>query len=279
MKNNDSLGGDRKRNYDLTDFDTRNLDPQDVVSLLPKRIFKYFSINDNTLDVIRHGRLWYSSPKAFNDPFDCKVRIDFGTNKSEILKNLNDFLPDDLGHLWSGEEMIGIFDDPKKANTLLNQIFSTGFNDHLGVCCFSEIPNIPLMWSHYASSHSGICLEFGMETPNFIRENLIPVNYYSEYPEFVLSENSGDLYMFLMQLIASKSHDWDYEFEWRSITEEGGNRLYGFDKASLKGIIFGVNTSEEHMDGIKELISKSGYRDVQFKKAVLDDKRFGLKIM
>ena len=28
------------------------------------------------------------------------------------------------------------------------------------VYCLSEVCNSPLMWSHYAGSHTGICLEF-----------------------------------------------------------------------------------------------------------------------
>ncbi len=271
--------GNRRREYDLTMFDTRNLDRQEVLSLLPRTIYKYFSINEYTIRVIEEGRLWFSSPKSFNDPFDCKVSINFGSNKKEIIDSLDKFLPSEMIPVFKNPDMERFFDNPVLANNLLNKMSATAFDDFLGVCCFSEMADIPLMWAHYANSHKGICLEFANDQPCFIRDNIIPVNYYSEYPEFVIQdENSNNLYMFLMQLIASKSYDWDYEYEWRAITEQGGNTLYEFDKSNLIGVVFGINTEESTSNKIRSIIEKSGYPNVVFKKAFLSEKKYQLDI-
>lgn len=260
-------------------FDTRNLSRQEILSLLPEKLYKYYSINKNTLKVIEEGKLWFSTPMAFNDPFDCKVTINFGSTREEIINSLDKFLPSKFNHFVKDPDMVNFFDNPIEANKLLNTIFSYAFDDCLGVCCFSEMPNIPLMWSHYAGSHSGICLEFDNKQSGFIRDNLIPVNYYSEYPKFnIKNDELNDFHMFLMQLIASKSYDWDYEFEWRAITEQGGSALYKFDKANLSGVIFGINTEDCHVKEISSLIRESGYENVSFKKASLSENKYLIDI-
>jgi len=114
----------RRRYYDLEIFDTRELNRDKAISFLPKKIYKYFSINKNTLRVIREGQLWFSTPKSFNDPFDCKVKIGFGNTRDEIIDNLTKFLPEKFNHIISDPEMSNFFDNPNLANKLLNDIFS-----------------------------------------------------------------------------------------------------------------------------------------------------------
>jgi len=84
--------------------------------------------------------------------------------------------------------------------------------------------------------------------------------------------------MFLMQLICSKSYDWDYEYEWRAITEQGGNKSYEFDKSILSGVIFGINTEDNLIKDISNLINESGYKDVLFQKAVLSEMQYKITI-
>lgn len=43
-----------------------------------------------------------------------------------------------------------------------NHYFLKSFDGDLGLICFSEIPDSTLMWSYYASSHTG--LVFGFDT-------------------------------------------------------------------------------------------------------------------
>ena len=77
--------------------------------------------------------------------------------------------------------------------------------------------------------------------------------------------------------ITVKSKDWKYEEEYRLILEdglsefkEGESRTLKYDFRSLKGIIFGINTFDEHRLRIIEIIQKKedyGRTDFKFYQA------------
>lgn len=62
------------------------------------------------------------------------------------------------------------------------------------------------MWSHYASNHTGICLEFTTANSKF--GMAYKVNYQEEYPRFMMHESESYL-----NLLLTKSNVWSYEEE------------------------------------------------------------------
>lgn len=64
------------------------------------KLYKYMPIRDYTVPTITERTLYFSSPKAFNDPFDCKIGIDFHSLiESLYLKefdNLDEYLSEFL---------------------------------------------------------------------------------------------------------------------------------------------------------------------------------------
>lgn len=90
----------------------------------------------------------------------------------EIFKNVNDSLKNQ-NNIWT-YDIIQIINDSIE-NTKTDIIFdSQKFKEEIEritnkflknsyVTCFSETNDDFLMWSHYASKHSGICLEFNLE--------------------------------------------------------------------------------------------------------------------
>ena len=100
----------------------------------------------------------------------------------------------------------------------INRRALLGHRDHIGeisrVLCFSKNWTNPVLWSHYADKHRGLCL--GFEIPN---ENLTEVSYEtdrlktdleSDYREHgtVGSDTSR-------KLLSTKYIDWRYEDEVR----------------------------------------------------------------
>ena len=63
----------------------------------PKRLIKFFPaqyLSDGTnyaLDCITNQKLWMSSPKQFNDPFDCVVNVDYEHEALEISRSILEF--------------------------------------------------------------------------------------------------------------------------------------------------------------------------------------------
>jgi hypothetical protein len=76
-----------------------------------------------------------------------------------------------------------------------------------GLLCFSRDWHNPLLWSHYADKHRGICLGFNIDS-QCIRD----VSYITERPRLPIPPTEEDA----KQLLYSKYYDWKYEEECRS---------------------------------------------------------------
>lgn len=104
------------------------------------KIYKYFNFTedltkDKKIESFVENYLWFSKPKYFNDPFDCNM---------EIINKYNEFL--------------NLLADGAKDFIIEN-------TKDFGICCFSTSNDNIHMWSHYAESHKGICLEY--DSTNF----------------------------------------------------------------------------------------------------------------
>lgn len=122
----------------------------------------------------------------------------------------------------------------------------------LGVVCFSEDNSNILMWSHYAESHKGICLEYDSEER--------PIKHWKNY-KYHKIKYSKSRYIDLLEsgyekaffkLVTTKSTDWEYEKEYRLISIRGS----GYQKSqmgSLTGIIFGPRIKENKKELLEDL--------------------------
>ncbi len=106
-----------------------------------------------------------------------------------------------------------------------------------GMLCFSKHWHNPVLWSHYADRHQGICLGFDID-----KQCVRPVTYVSKRPRLEIppSQKDADL------LLYTKFVDWRYEEEWRSwvqIDERDtatGFYFYSFDShVQLREVIAG----------------------------------------
>jgi hypothetical protein len=151
----------------------------------------------------------------------------------------------------------------KDANGLLDM------GDKLRPCCFSELNNDILMWSHYAKEHTGICLifksfDFGdycllpLDSGNFLP--FFEMNYTDEKPKKVnlLTGNEEEIAR-LMEFTRTKSKKWGYEKERRllsTINDRKGKETIKFQKDALEGIIFGLKIEPDAARHIKELVDE-----------------------
>jgi len=169
------------------------------------------------------------------------------------------------------------------------------------VACFSETNDNFLMWSHYASGHSGVCLEyefpdieegvceFDCETRYFhegkflhytekirkveYRDSLESINFY-DFLEVFFSHNDIDLIHLtksrwhyyaeqISLLYLQKLRSWKGEREWRIVRPSfkqtfPEDRVLNYPKASLKGVYFGTNVSDETKLRVKKI---TNYKD------------------
>lgn len=87
--------------------------------------------------------------------------------------------------------------------------------------CFSEIHDSMLMWSYYADSHKGICIEYDLSklpensTNQLVIDSLTKVQYSPNRIDCL----SGDAEENIVKILTSKSDVWSHEQEWRIVCE------------------------------------------------------------
>lgn len=63
-------------------------DIQNCDQIIPQKLYKYYTVNDNLHKVISKHSCWFSKPADFNDPFDCNIDISIGKSSEEIIDNM-----------------------------------------------------------------------------------------------------------------------------------------------------------------------------------------------
>ena len=187
-------------------------------------------------DII-NNEITLSSPKKFNDPMDPLIKIWLADrknkNKDKIERKTYQFID----------------------NTI----------DKIRICCMASqktkeilqskqyIYNT-LMWSHYADSHKGICIQYKVSPSQFKDEKnriirLLDVNYNKKFPL------NGDI--FFTDSLVVKSNYWKYENETRIIMysnkkeDEYCQLSSGFD---IEAIYMGCEINNCQRKCIKEIL-------------------------
>jgi hypothetical protein len=117
--------------------------------------------------------------------------------------------------------------------------------------CLSALPDVPLMWSHYANAHRGVCLVFDAKNPIIGKARRVEYpDHYPAVPDRLAPEN------FVTNSFLNKAEYWGYEREYRVIAcvQPGEHAdLVQCDKVSyvhagvesLMGIIMGCSMSPQ----------------------------------
>ncbi len=138
--------------------------------------------------------------------------------------------------------------------------------DRSGMLCLTENRGDILMWSHYARSHAGVCLEFEHVVGKGPIGAAIPIQYADAFPNFSFvrtfldvhgpEETRDALVNFGKVIFLTKSAHWSYEKEWRVIdfSLDGQPRfgLRGFDAEALKGVILGCRMQAQQKKEVRE---------------------------
>ncbi len=234
------------------------------------KLYKYRAIDldkpDSRLaDITENHQLWFSSPKNFNDPFDCQINFDYDITEEELIKFLEGEEHPDPQIL--AEELL---QNKEKFFQFTDKVLKDSINSK-GICSFSKSWNSVLQWAYYANGHTGIVLGFDLIKDTSFFAELLDVEYKKEYP---ICNPIKEQDKFPQILAGTKSKQWQHEDEWRVIEEHEG--AYSFRKEALTEIIFGVNTSETDIIAIKNLLDSNGYSHTKLFQIKLKEKEYGL---
>lgn len=238
----------------------------------PKALYKYHTINRNLIKLLVNNSLWAGSASNLNDPYDCDFEFDRAFFKEKIVDKL-----------LSGKEFNSIKEEDKKwfldglSSAFTKEQIKT-FQQYslkfIGICCFSSRPDSELMWSHYADSAKGVCLEFNFSNNDKIKKKLIPVRYSNRT---IKVKNEFDR----SKALIKKRKIWSYENEWRLIEDVG---TIPFEKRELVRVIFGPRVKKDCFTFVLKTLTKHGYTPIisqcQYNKGgleikeIMDTKKF-----
>lgn len=169
----------------------------------PSTYFKYYSLNNNSVDALTKMYVYATHPKQFNDPFDCNEKlIKFDTWK-------------DVQNLWENlyEKFRNTYSSLDTACEESNKAYWNILYKKLGLVSFVSGCDNYQMWALYAQNN-GFCLEFDISKFPFLHYGPFPINYTENIPGPVhIGDVGGNLAMLIQTNI--KNVWWNYEDEWR----------------------------------------------------------------
>lgn len=173
-------------------------------------LYKYCNL-ETALKIVSSGHILLRPPDAFNDPFDCLKGINVFTGGSAVR-----FPPskDDVEYVLALLQKL-----PEKFRLPPYRMIHDRVAYRFAITCFTPKFDNHLMWSHYAASHAGVCLEFGADDA---MAYLHPCLYSHRMPSVPWNTDAIGLPLI-------KNHVWNYEEEWRYVkrTIRSKMRLFG----------------------------------------------------
>lgn len=287
-----------------------------------------FASHDSLLKILTSGSLLWSRPDRFNDPFDCQPRFrlpDFSVEAEEkILNEFQRFVADQISSVsinnrmgkatsalahaiqagkLSLNEVWAELREEVQAMLSPNSDFCEKFHQQVvltlqtvKVLCLTKAFDEILMWSHYATNHTGALIVFSPRSNDSIFSIAKPVEYRDTLPLIFEIDEVAKLFTgqssmtdessikdSFFQIILTKAISWKYEREWRIVAGDGfrPNDSIEFNKFHLddvEAVVFGARYPAAMID-LLVANAKNLYPKTNWYRATLSEVRFGLDMM
>lgn len=234
---------------------------------------------------LRDRRLFFGHPHGVNDPWDYRPFFDYApmladrAEREHMITFLRATTPQLFNHPHRPvyEQMLLTNDDElKKAVETWTKNLQAELA-HRRIYCLTPFPKNTLMWSHYADSHRGICIEF--DKNNDVISKARPIRYTKEFRALTAKSIMDDPF----QVVLTKAMDWCYEREWRiigSFTQPGPTFLSGnyvnLPDGAITAIIVGCDNP--FFDEVVSIVSEFA-PSVTVERAVRHPNRYELEIV
>lgn len=224
---------------------------------------KFRSLNEFFWQGLKESSIYFAPPHQLNDPYDCQIDL----MKAMRLATVGAApMSAELQKRWEG--FIQTVSEPARTTG----IFSL---------CAGDIRGLQerLLWSHYANDHRGVCLTLEMPY-SFVHKSLVgfaPVHYGSDKLIHALQtldlsrrlDFEAEIKPVITAYLTTKAEQWAYEREARFISFAPGP--VPIEKAWLRQICFGLNTSSTDRAAVVEAVQRHGYTNCVFAELVHSD--------
>lgn len=185
---------------------------------MKRTLYKYFPLQNiehlTRIKNLLEGTIYFSSPINFNDPFEMAPPL-APPHAEDFTRYVEQH------HL----DLTGV------SKSAVNKLYKTVV-ECIRIKRHPAVTSV--MWAHYASNHSGVCMGFDSAAQPFSSAN--PVTYSGERPRIRPLEFWNDDRSLIDQVLYHKSSHWEYEQEWRCVKRSTSENerayyldLYKFD--------------------------------------------------
>jgi len=239
---------------------------------IPATLYKYYEVKEFLPKILSGEALKFSCTMDFNDPFESRSCFQIDNSKEGqrcIREKINQRFTNPSQKINKAQQIKRRFSDPQSfdVDAIIRRV---------GVCCFSDVNDSILMWSHYADEHKGICIGFDAKKSLF--RFAWQVKYQAEFPIVRRPTDSDEI--LLDKTLLTKADCWSYEKEWRiirrTVTEqekkqrlqnrnyseediqllvnENGPGYYSFPKEAITEIYLGARIEEKQRETVIQSI-------------------------
>jgi len=280
-------------------------------SSLPHFLYRYRRCDERAIEMLRTDNIFMPRASTFNDPYDSTVYIDKQHCFDEIDKYCNIDVINNILALLDSKEVMNRYsqediekfrkalcrmkDDPDKTledfKNSVSQKIKRLINDKQSMhcLCFSESPDSPMMWAHYADYSKGFVCAYDFKanqpkcsctsselckggflfdfypvmygTHRYDATSLVPLLLSKPYRMGSLSmlPDSYDLQLQLNALLR-KAIDWEHEHEWRvsvpTCADSASGEVYMHARPS--SVYLGAAIDENNEDEIRRVATEKG---------------------
>jgi len=246
----------------------------------------------NRVKEILRGEIYFSTRSQLNDPFEMQLMLAPGSNFAARVKGMVRSMRDNAvtKHLSPARRL----EQATRASRLIEsnpEILRRTAQQHVDrmstgcfIFCMSGNRTHPLLWSHYADSHKGICVHFDHKKDPFYCA--AEVDYSPDFPR-VAYPFEGDAVL-TQKGILTKAKFWKYEEEFRLFSVRMGNEAWHLglkwlnkhiariDPTAVIGITLGANMPHEDAEELVEHCS-THHPHIAIEQARLRESEFGLE--
>ena len=259
-------------------------------------LFKFRSVsNANDVDRVKKllsGELYFSTYSQLNDPFEMRVSLKLDKNRAKRLHGIHQATK--RSPIFKGLSPAKRLVKAAQISNRLNYNPSTlrnAANAHFQrmrtecfIFCLSATRDHPLLWSHYANNHTGVCIRFDHKANPFFGS--AKVMYDEDFPTvtYPLVDNFSEL---TQKSILTKADYWSYEEEYRlfSVRMENESWHLGLNwsdahrahvlSAPILGLTLGAMISPEREEQLLRYC-KTNLPKLSIDKAVISEDRFSI---
>ena len=205
-----------------------------------KTFYKFCPLNKHTFDMLKEQKLYFSDIAFLNDPLECPFVQEVEFFRNTVFAECTDYEPRILS-------LVLPCNKPKKRKKLPKEL---------------PVENYLLFFSHYATAHTGICIEYQITkeflqiTKEFPKKKM----FYTEvsYPKRESPKSIPDLF-------AVKNKQWEYEHEARFVAFGKKCTYPTKPGVSITKIFFGLNTSKQNKKRLYKIMKKQ--KNIEFFEA------------